>query len=127
MKRFFLLSFLSISAHAACDYEIRDRMYRTPDQQREFRCELNFKCVEAEIRKPDADLDEIERLAEYSRTNKCDDELRLADLFASLMEEENGEDEDLAVDNSERGNSKSDLPVIPDAPAGNTGPKVHRE
>lgn len=127
MKRFLLLSLISVSAHAACDYEIRDRMFRTPEQQRVFRCELNFKCVEAAIRNPNSSLDELDALAEYSRENKCNDELRLADLFATLMEEENGEEDDIAVDDSDRGNAKTDLPLIPDAPAGNTGSKVHRE
>ncbi len=113
MKRFILLSLLSIQAQAACDYKIRDRMFRSPEQIKEFKCELNFKCAERAIKDVDSNVDEIEKLADYSRKNKCNDELRLADLWASLMAEEQGEDP--AIDNSDRGNSKADLPVIPDA------------
>lgn len=125
MKRFLLLSFVSLTtAHAACDYEIRDRMYRTAEQQREYRCDQNFKCAEAAIKNPDSDPSELETLGDYARENKCNDELKLAALFESLMEEELGEDP--SIDNSDRGNSKSDLPIIPDAPS-DSGSKVHRQ
>ncbi len=113
MKRFILLSLISLSAQAACDYEIRDRMFRSPEQIKEFKCELNFKCLERVIRDVNSDPEKIETLANYARENKCDDELRLADLWASLMKDEGGEDP--AINDSDRGNSKADLPVIPDA------------
>lgn len=116
MKRFILLSLISLSAQAACDYEIRDRMFRSPEQIREYKCDLNFKCAEREIKNPDSDPTELERLGDYSRKNNCNDELKLADLWASLMDGEQGED-DPAINDSERGNSKADLPVIPDSPA----------
>lgn len=125
MKRFILLSLISLSAQAACDYEIRDRMFRTEEQKREFRCELNFKCAEKAIRDENSDPAELEILGDYSRKNNCNDELKLADLFASLMEDER-EFEDPAINNSERGNSKADLPVIPDAPV-NSGSRTQRQ
>lgn len=115
MKYFLLMAIFSVSVFADCNYEIRDRRFRTSEEQREFRCELNFKCTEIAIKDIKYDLEVIEKLADYSRKNKCNDELRLADLFAALMAEETGEDP--AVDNSERGNTKADLPVIPDAPS----------
>ena len=74
MKRFLVLFFVTATAQAACDYTIRDRMLRTPEQQRQFRCELNWRCI-----------NELERLAIYSRDNRCNDELRLADLMTRQM------------------------------------------
>ncbi len=133
MKRFLLLTFISLSAQAACDYEIRDRMFRTPDQIREFKCDLNFTCVEATIRNPNSSLDEIDALVEFSRDNRCNDELKLTELFARLMAEGepeddgDGEEDDVAQNTSDRGiNTKADLPAIPDAPSDN-GAKVNRQ
>ena len=84
MKRFILLSLVSLSAQAACDYEIRDRMFRTPEQIRQYKCDQNFKCAEREIKNPDSDPSELEKLGDYSRANNCNDELKLAALFDSL-------------------------------------------
>ncbi len=129
MKRFLLLTLISLSAQAACDYEIRDRMYRTPDQIREFKCDLNFACVEATIRNPNSSLDEIDALVEFSRNNRCNDELKLTELFARLMEEGDPEDDgdEVSQNTSDRGiNTKSDLPVIPDAPS-ESGTRVQRQ
>lgn len=86
--RFFLALFVFTSiAHAACDYTIRDRMFRTEEEKRIFRCDLNWSCLENVIKnqKGDSALDEIEKLADYSRNNRCDDELRLANLMRSAM------------------------------------------
>ncbi len=125
MKSFILLFLFSLSAQAACDYTIRDRMMRSPEQQRVFRCELNFRCAERAIRDENSDPAEIEKLVDYSRIHKCNDELRLADLWSTLMEE--APEEDLSVNNSERGNSKADLPVIPDAPEAPADAKTQRQ
>ncbi|MES2525704.1 MAG: hypothetical protein V4598_01400 [Bdellovibrionota bacterium] len=133
MKRFLLLTFITLSAQAACDYEIRDRMFRTPDQIREFKCDLNFTCVEATIRNPNSSLEEIDALVEFSRDNRCNDELKLTELFARLMaegepdEEIDGEENEVSQNTSDRGiNTKADLPVIPDAPA-ESGARVQRQ
>ena len=124
MKSFIFLSLVSLTAHAACDYEIRDRMFRTPEQIKEFKCELNFKCAERAIKDENSDPAALEQLGDYSRKNNCHDELRLADLWASLMDEEVGEDP--AINDSGRGNSKADLPVIPDAPV-SSGTQIQRQ
>ncbi len=125
MRFFFALFFLTTIAQAACDLQIRDRMFRTPEQIKEFKCELNFQCAATLIKKEDANLDELDAVADYSRANQCNDELRLADLWASLMAVEAGGDEP-NVNNADRGNSKSDLPVIPDAPIA-PGSRVQRQ
>lgn len=128
MKRFVFLTFISLSAQAACDYEIRDRMYRTPEQMRELKCDLNFKCVEATIRNPKSTLDEIDALVDYSRDNRCKDELKLTELFERLMaESEPEDDEEIKQNTSDRGNNKFDLPIIPDAPAESKPTRVDRQ
>ncbi len=129
MKRFLLLTLISFSAQAACDYEIRDRMFRTPEQIREFKCDLNFVCVEATIRNPNSSLDEIDALVDFSKNNQCNDELKLTELFARLMAEGEPEDdsEEISQNTSDRGNNKADLPVIPDAPSDTSGARVERQ
>ena len=116
MRFFLALIFLTSVAQAACDLEIRDRMFRTPEQIKEFKCELNFHCAEVLIKDVNSTPEDIEAVADYSRANQCNDELRLADLWASLMADGNPDDE-ANVNNADRGNNKSDLPVIPDAPS----------
>lgn len=96
MKRFLVLFIVSVSAYGACDYTIRDRMYRTPEQQRQFRCDLNWRCIEAAVSSQANNLDELETLSEYSRNNRCNDELRLADLMRRTMSQASSCDISLA-------------------------------
>lgn len=116
MKRFLVLFFVTAWAHGACDYTINSNV--TGAESNKLLCDINFKCAEKIIKDPNSDPAELEALGDYGRAHHCNNELRLAALFDSLDE---GLDDPLLeegpeVNNSERGNSKTELPVIQDAP-----------
>lgn len=90
-----------------------------------FKCDKNFECLKTSLSNPDAPLEEVEQLLDYSRENDCNDEIRITELFEQLVFNQTSEDEP-QVNNSDRGNSKSDLPVIPDAPS-TPGSKVQQQ
>ena len=118
MKRFLILSFLSLTtAHSACDYEIRDQKLTTPEQQKAYRCEQNLKCTIAVIKEDSTDLFVLETLGDYSLKNNCNNNLKLMAMMEEMMAADLKEFEEASVNNDERGNTKTDLPIIPDAPS----------
>jgi hypothetical protein len=116
MKRFFVLFFVTAAAHAACDYSVPANI--TGAERNRQLCEINFKCAEKAIRDVTSDPSELETLGDYGRAHNCHNELRIAALFDSLENELfDPSVEEPAVNNSDRGNSKTELPVIQDAPS----------
>lgn len=114
MKRFLLLSFFTFSAHAACDYTVADQSH--PEIVKDIQCDKNFECLKIVTSDPKAKLEDGEELLDYSRENNCNDQLRITELFSELMRKEETSGDEPHINNSELGNSKTDLPVIPDAP-----------
>lgn len=110
MKRFFLLSLLSFTAHATCGNSSL------------VTCDMNFKCLESAIQNSDSKQEEIDGYLEFSQKNRCQDELRVTNLYTQVVRE--GKDEgkyidDYRINESQRGNNtKDDLPQIPDAQEG---------
>lgn len=105
MKRFLLLSLLSFTAQATCGNSSL------------VTCDMNFKCLESAIRNSESKAEEIDAYVEFSQKNRCQDELRVTNLYTQVVREGKGEgqDDDYRINESQRGNNtKEDLPEIPD-------------
>lgn len=102
MKRFLLLAFVTVSAQAACDYTITENVTRSAQERNQILCDVNFRCAEKALRAGE----DVDSYTNYSRAHQCNDELKLASLFASFDAEEE----------TTYSTAKTDLPVIPDAP-----------